>query len=139
MISPSSAPDAVQPRHSSVANRAAIAIALMIGFYVLALGLSGALLVAGSLLVLNVRETSAAGIKFGFLAILGGLTILWSLRPRRDEFEAPGPELSRADQPELFDVLDGVAQVTKQTMPEVVYASGDFNAGVTNRGGSTLR
>lgn len=104
----------------------------MIGFYVLAVAVSAALLAVGWFAIV---EGHAAGLKLGFLAIGGGLTILWSLRPRRDVFEAPGSELTRADQPEIFAVVESVAQATGQAMPDVVYASGDFNAAVANRGG----
>ncbi len=116
----------------SPALRASIALALMAGFYVLALA-SGVGLLALAWLVLQAK--SAVTIKAAFFAAVAGGTILWSLRPQFDHFEAPGPELTRDAQPELFGVIDDIARATKQAMPRHVYAIPDVNAWVSTRGG----
>lgn len=112
--------------------RSLLAIALLVGFYLLALGL------AGALLALPVAEVALAGrlhIKLAILCLVGAGIILWSVMPRVDRFEPPGPLLEKADQPELFAVIEDVAQQTGQEMPAEVYLVPDLNAFVTERGG----
>ena len=116
----------------SPASRAAIALSLMVGFYLLAVGLGIALLwiawVAAS-------AGSAAGIKVAFAAGFGGGSLLLSLRPRRDTFVPPGPRVERETQPQLFDVLEHVSGASGQAMPREVYIAPDVNASVMTRGG----
>jgi heat shock protein HtpX len=112
--------------------RASIALALMAGFYVLALA-TGVGLFAIAWIALLAK--SAATIKLAFFSAVAGGTVLWSLRPRFDRFEAPGPELTREAQPELFGVIDDVARATKQATPRHVHAIPDVNAWVSTRGG----
>jgi heat shock protein HtpX len=104
----------------------------MAGFYFLAIS-SGVGLLAFAWFILKAQSASA--LKVGLLAVFAGGTVLWSLRPRRDHFEAPGPELTRGDQPELFAVLDEVASAANQATPQEVYALQDVNAWVCTRGG----
>ncbi|MEO0652558.1 MAG: M48 family metallopeptidase [Planctomycetota bacterium] len=102
------------------------------GFYALA----GALLVGlGALVWFDLTQATrphpklllAAGSSFGLLA--------WSLFPRRDRFHAPGPELDPAQHPELFRLIDSVAQDAGRARPDAVYLIGDVNAWVAERGG----
>jgi Zn-dependent protease with chaperone function len=116
----------------SPAARAAIALALMAGFYVLAIGSGVGLM---TIAWLAAATKSAAGFKVAFFCAIAGGTVLWSLRPRVDHFEPPGPELTRETQPELFGVIDEVARATRQDMPQHVYALTDVNAWVSTRGG----
>jgi heat shock protein HtpX len=64
-----------------------------------------------------------------------GLTILWSLLPRRDKFVAPGPVIRREDAPRLFAELDRIALQLNEDMPADVYLLADLNAWVAERGG----
>ena len=87
---------------TSLARRALLALALMIGFYTLALA------VAGGLLWIPYAEW----IYFGrvhpkiALACLGAAaTVLWAIVPRPDKFEPPGPRLDEAQCPELFGMI----------------------------------
>ncbi len=116
----------------SPASRAAIALGLMAGFYVLAIatGLGGF-----ALAWLMVQGKGIGLYKFAFLSAAAGGTVLWSLRPRIDRFEPPGPRLTRAAQPELFAAIEDVARATDQSMPAEVYAVADVNAFVSTRGG----
>jgi Zn-dependent protease with chaperone function len=117
----------------SLAQRAALAVALMAGFYLLALSLAVGLValpiveywVTGRLhwLQLDIACLSAAG------------AILVAVWPRRDVFIPPGPELTERAAPNLFAVLRGVASATRQEMPEHVYLDPHVNAAVTHRGG----
>ena len=116
----------------SPAARAGIALTLMIGFYLLALGIGGGLL---ALAWFGFTLKSAGGAKLMMGAGLAGLVVLASLRPRREPFEPPGPAITNATEPALFEVLDDVARATKQELPHEVFVAGDVNAAVLNRGG----
>ena len=113
--------------------RASIALSLMAGFYLLAIG-SGVGLIALAVFALSLQAAGAA--KLAFFAAVAGGTVLWSLRPRRDNFEPPGPALTNEAQPELFTVIEDVARATNQEMPVEVYAIPDVNAWVADRGGT---
>jgi heat shock protein HtpX len=116
----------------SPASRAAIALSLMVGFYLLAIGIAvGLLWIAW----VGVTSQSAGGIKVAFAAGFGGGSLLLSLRPRRDTFVPPGPRIERHTQPQLFDVLEHVSGASEQAMPREVYIAPDVNASVMTRGG----
>ena len=120
------------PRSPSVGFRAVLALGLMIGFYALALGLAGALLWV-PYAVFNYAHRIPAKLALGCLA--GAAIILWSVMPRPDRFEPPGPRLEPGQHPKLFEMIRGVASATKQEMPAEVYLVGDMNAWVAHRGG----
>ena len=95
----------------SLLGRAIAAILLMIGFYLLAL------IIVGVLVAIPVAEITYAHRLEGRLAVfcvVGAFAILRGIAPRRDQFPAPGPELTASDQPRLFAVLDDVARATNQ-------------------------
>lgn len=117
---------------SSIAARALLAVVLMIGFYLLAL------VIAGGLLYIPYAEVVYAHrihFKLALGCLIGALAILWSVLPRRDKFEAPGPRLTREQQPRLFADLESVAGSVGQAMPAEVYLVPDVNAWVSQRGG----
>jgi len=106
-------------------------IVLMIGFYVLALGVAAGLLAA-------VYYSVAAGkiyLRLDLAAVIAAGVILWSIVPRFDHFKAPGPLLAPEAQPELLELVRGVAAETNEAMPHEVYLVPDVNAFVTQRGG----
>lgn len=116
----------------SLAGRALMAVALMIGFYLLALGISAALV------YIPYAEWRFAGrlhARLAFFSLGGAALILWSIVPRPDRFEPPGPRLAPDKQPRLFDLIRRVAHATGQALPVEVYAVPDMNAFVTLRGG----
>jgi heat shock protein HtpX len=120
------------PSSPSLAGRAALAVALMLGFYVLAIAM------AGALIYLPYAEWTYAGrlhVKLAFFCILGAGTILWSILPRPDRFVPPGPALEPQDHPKLFTSLTEIADATEQEMPSEVYLMADVNAWVMDRGG----
>lgn len=117
---------------SSLALRAVIAVGLLVGFYLLAMA------IAGILLYIPYAEWSFGNrlhIKLALACIAGAAVILWSIVPRPDRFEMPGPEVKREDQPELFGLIDEVAGRTSQEPPAAVYMVPDVNAWVAQRGG----
>ncbi|HYC91535.1 MAG TPA: M48 family metallopeptidase [Thermoanaerobaculia bacterium] len=116
----------------SLASRAVAAVALMIGFYLLALTIVGALLFIP---YAEWRWADRIHVKIALVCIVSAAVILWSILPRMDRFKAPGPRLEPGDHPELFEVLRGVARDTAQEMPSEVYLINEVNAWVSQRGG----
>jgi heat shock protein HtpX len=116
----------------SLATRALLAIALMIGFYVLAI-----VIAAGLLYVPYAEVVYAHRIHFRLVVfcVVGAGIILWSIVPRRDRFLAPGPRLDARENPNLFRELTTVAKAVDQEMPTDVYLVPDVNAWVAHRGG----
>ncbi len=116
----------------SLAGRALLAVVLMVGFYLLAI------CIAAGLLYIPYAEMVYANRlhpKIALVCVFAALAILWSVLPRFDKFNAPGPQLIRADHPELFTELESVAKSVNQAMPAEVYLVPDVNAWVTQRGG----
>jgi Zn-dependent protease with chaperone function len=116
----------------SLVVRAWLALLLMVGFYVLALGLAfGLLYIPYAEFVYGHRVSPKL-----FVACLGGaLAILWAILPRWDSFEAPGPRLDPNQNHRLFAILESVAKATGQTLPGEVYLVPEVNAFVSSRGG----
>lgn len=88
----------------SLASRAVAAVALMIGFYLLALT------IAGALLFIPYAEWhwgDRIHIKLAIGCIVSAAVIVWSILPRIDRFKAPGPRLEPGEHRQLFDVLHG--------------------------------
>ena len=116
----------------SLAGRATLAVLLFIGFYALALGMAGALLYIPYAEVTYLHRING---RITIFAIVGAGAILWAIIPRIDRFHAPGPSLTRKDQPRLFTTLDDVARLAEQEMPPEVYLVAEMNAWVAQRGG----
>ena len=122
----------MQPSSSSLAGRALIALALMVGFYVTAM------VIAGVLAYIPYAEWvygNRLHIKIVFVCLGGAGVILWSIIPRIDRFIAPGPELNPDHHPEIFKTIHEVAERTRQEPPASVYIVPDMNAWVSQRGG----
>jgi heat shock protein HtpX len=116
----------------SFAGRAVLALVLMIGFYLLAVGIAALLLWIPYAEVVYAHRLH---IKLAVICVISALVILWSIVPRIDKFVAPGPQLDPARQPRLFHAIQGISQATGQSMPAEVYLVNDVNAWVTERGG----
>ena len=110
----------------SLRSRALLAVALTIGFYVLALGL-----IAGLVAILFIPDVPGRVIGF---CIFGAILIAVSIIPRPSRFAPPGPLLNPAGQPRLFATLDEVARAVGEPMPAEVYLTPEMNAGVLQRG-----
>src|SRR5215470_11234320 len=99
-----------QMNASFVIGRAALAVLLMIGFYVLALGIAFALLWVPYAEFVYAHHITP---KLALICSIGGGLILWSVLPRWDRFRAPGPLMTRKKHPRLFNALERVADATK--------------------------
>jgi Zn-dependent protease with chaperone function len=104
----------------------------MLGFYALAIAI-----IIGLLAILYAVCLYANQVFFQIAigCIVGAIIIAWSILPRWDRFEDPGPRLTPEAQPELFENLEAVARTTEQAMPREVFLVPDVNAWVANRGG----
>ena len=107
------------------------AIALTILFYILAVGMGLALIALPILEILDAHRFHLQVAVFGFG---GGAALLSSVWPRRNVFEAPGPRLTAATQPQLFRELNRVASATQQRMPDEIYLLPEVNAWVADIG-----
>lgn len=116
----------------SIARRALLAILLMVGFYALAFAVAIALFYVP---YAELRYLDRVDGRLALFCIIGGALILWSILPRPDRFEPPGPALDEAVNPELFSLLTATANATGQEMPHEVYLVPEVNAWVTLRGG----
>ncbi len=117
---------------SWVVRRAFLALGLMVGFYVLAIGIALALLWVPYAQYVYTHRIYGRVVVF-CLGAAGAL--LWAILPRVDRFEPPGPALFRENNPRLFDAIDSVAAATGQAPPAEVFLVNDVNAWVTHRGG----
>src|ERR1700730_15982738 len=110
----------------SLRARALLAVALTVGFYVLALGL-----IAGLVWILFIPNVPGRVIGF---CLFGAILIAVSIIPRPSRFAPPGPLLNPAGQPRLFSALDEVARAGGEPMAAEVYITPVRNAGVLQRG-----
>src|SRR5207245_4174773 len=106
--------------------RAMLAVALTIGFYVLAIGLIAVLV--------RIIFIPHVPIRLLVFCFLGAGAIAISIIPRPSRFVPPGPRLNPAGQPRLFAELEGIARAVGESMPEEVYVTPEMHAGVLQRG-----
>src|SRR5438132_1093560 len=111
-------------------GRVTVALLLTIGFYGLALGIAGGLLSIAWLFWVNGHHVN----RVTAFCVIGAGIILWSIVPRPERFEPPGPALEPASNPRLFKELNDVASRVGEPMPHEVYLVPDVNAGVRARG-----
>jgi Zn-dependent protease with chaperone function len=116
----------------SLAQRAIVALALMVSFYLLALGIAGGLL---WIAYADAMYTERAHGRLILFCVIGAGSVLWAIMPRLDRFAPPGPRVRELDEPKLFATIEEIATTTGQEMPAEVYFVNDVNAFVTQRGG----
>ncbi len=109
-----------------------MAVALMIGFYTMALAI-----VCGLLWIPYAEWMYAERLhaRLAFMCIAGAGAVLWALAPRPDRFDPPGPRVEASTHPRLFRLIHEVASRTGQAMPAEVYLLNEVNAWVSQRGG----
>jgi hypothetical protein len=96
-------------RSRSVFGRALLALALLVGFYVLALAIVAALL---GLLWVQVTMVNRTSVYLMMICIVVPIAIVVAIFPRSAKFPTPGIRLSPKAQPRLFKFLQEVAQST---------------------------
>ncbi len=112
------------------AGRAALLILLSIGYYALALGIAAlaGVLIWFELGVLHIMDLLTVFVFFAALAVL------WSVIPRFSRFTPPGPQLSPAEHPDLFALVERLAAEARVPVPEQVFLTMEANAGVSELG-----
>jgi heat shock protein HtpX len=118
-------------KSSSLAGRVALALTLMAGFYLLALAIVGLLLFVVYLEIASGR----LNIYLTIICLFAAGVILWSIIPRPQRFDAPGPLLKPDQNPRLFAELKSISSAVSQNLPSEVYLLPDANAYVAQRGG----
>jgi heat shock protein HtpX len=116
----------------SLTRRAALAVALTIGFYTLALGMSGGMLWTVYRHLTDGDHIRVKNVVFGTAA---SLAILWSVMPRWPRRADPGLQLLREDQPRLFAFMEAAAARAGQPLPPEVYLVPGTVAAAGTRGG----
>lgn len=115
---------------SSLAGRALLAVVMMVGFYVLALGLCIAL---GWLCWMDAEEGSRVHPKLWIFAAVTIGVVLWSIWPRKDVFPDPGVPLTRREHPRLWQLVERVAERAEQEPPKQIFLVPEINAFVAER------
>lgn len=119
--------------------RAVLAITLMVLFYALAAVGVAALAWAGMKLFEVLPSFHGRGVLMigliGVACFAAAAVVIWSVLPRLDRFEPPGPEITEDEQPALFAEIRAIAAATGQQMPVHVYVVAEVNAFVAQRGG----
>lgn len=117
---------------TSLLGRSVLAIVLFLGFYLLAFG------IAAGLIYIPYAEWRYAGqlhIRLALGCLLGAFAILWSVFPRIEKFQAPGPCLDETRHVRLFRELETTAEAADLFVPSEIYLVPDMNAWVSFRGG----
>lgn len=112
----------------SLRGRIALAVALTVSFYALALTVALALIAAPVILF---ASTGHANLFLTIGSIAAGLAVLRAIVPARDRFAAPGPGLGRDRHPRLRAVLEDLERDTGEPVPDDVYLALDVNASVS--------
>ena len=117
------------PAGPSLTGRFAAAIALTIGFYVLAL------VIAGGLIALAIVPWFVGPIHANLwltvaLLVVAG-SIFPAIMPRRLHFTAPGVKVTASEQPRLLALVEEEAKAAGEPMPDDVYLTLEANAAVT--------
>jgi Zn-dependent protease with chaperone function len=111
------------------------AVALLLGFYALALAAT-ALLVTAALAVLLADAPGRVWIAIG--CVFAALVIVRGLIPRRAPFLQPGPRLDPVRHPEFGALVRELAEATGHAPPEEVYLAHNSTVAVTEVGGALL-
>jgi len=127
-------PAVALPARPALAGWAALAVAFVVGFYVLTTVLAAACLYLPYLLLTQTNGGLQALLLFLCGVIMSG-TLLWSVVPRRDRFNAPGPRLEASCHPRLFTEVSRLATALNEPLPQEVYLIPEINAWVAERGG----
>ncbi len=88
-----------------------------------------------ALLLVNGASNGFAVILLAVFGLVMAGTILWSLIPRRDKFQKPGPAIDLEKQPRLRSEIAAIAGQLEEELPAEVYLTADANAFVAERGG----
>jgi Zn-dependent protease with chaperone function len=116
---------------SSLRWLAALAILLVIGYYILSVVMVAVLLVIAYFSL----HLGPAGLVPSMFCLAAAIAIFISILPRIDRYKPSGVQIAREAQPTLYEAISNMAQTTGQRMPARIYVMSHLNAWVTERGG----
>lgn len=121
----------------SLSARALLAVALLVGFYLLSLALAAGLLALAYFGLTGVERGGWVVYhpKAGALCAVGALLLLASLLPRRTYSLVPGPKLDAADHPGLAAEIEKLAVDLGTEAPDAIYLTAHAGAAVYQVGG----
>ncbi|MAG56425.1 MAG: hypothetical protein CMJ83_09055, partial [Planctomycetes bacterium] len=117
---------------ANVKGKALLAIMLMVGFYLLTMGIVGGLL---TLVILTLTGVIRLAPRAVSLSIVVAAAVLVGVVPRPRRWIAPGVRITPKEQPRLFELLREIATRAGEKPPAEVYVNLTINAGVGRRGG----
>lgn len=123
------------PRRRSLALLALVGLGMVLVSYALILLIAALCVYLPYLLLVN---SDSPGLQTLALFLCGAAmagAMLWSLVPRRDKFEDPGPRIDPSSHPRLFQELEQIAASLNEPLPEEVFLVSQVNAFVADRGG----
>lgn len=107
--------------------------------YALALGVAVAFLclplILFAVIPLSIGSMLFARVLLSAFGLVAGFTILWSLLPRRDNFEVNGIPIDLSKEKRLARYIEEIAAALHEPMPSEVYLLGEANAFVAQPGG----
>lgn len=115
--------------------RSILAVLLIIGFFVMAIGLASLLIWIPLYSWFNLGVLYYKG---AALCVFGALVILSTIWPQREIYLPPGPRLDEEKYLLLFQQIRACAEATNSPMPGAVFLVPEPNAWVSRRGGYLL-
>ena len=119
----------------SVAGAAAVVVSYIFSLTLALACLALPVVLVKALVSFNSSSLFIAEILLSLFGLVAGLTILWSLIPRRDKFEPTGILVDAAREKRLMAEIEFVAGSLREAMPRQVYLIPEPNAFVAQRGG----
>ena len=101
----------------------------MVGFYALALGVAAFLFLV-PWLGWKLHLTNFLFGKLALFSVVAGAIVLWSILPRPDRFEPPGPRLLAGETPRAVRRRSPTSPRPPAAVPQEVYLVPDVNAWV---------
>lgn len=126
-------------RPPSAIARALVSLVLLLGFYLVVLGVAAALFAAPVVVVLGMLHDGRLDLRAVIVAVMcwipAGLLATSVFTTRRPPFVPPKRRLGREEAPELFAVIDDLAARAGTAPPGEVYLEPIPNLAVTDAGG----
>lgn len=124
----------IKPKRS-IAVFALLGLAMVVVSYLLMIFLAVLCIALPGLILVSTHSVNIQLLLLFLGGVVVAVTLLWSLIPRREKFEAPGLLLDRGEHPKLFALIDEISEALGEELPRDVYLIGNANAFVVDRGG----
>ncbi|MBO0912099.1 MAG: M48 family metallopeptidase [Acidobacteria bacterium] len=127
--------DTTLPRQRSLVILGILGLGMALVSYLVVLSMAAVCAYVPIWLLLHASSLNFQLLALAFCGIGMAGAMVWSLLPRRDKFEEPGPRIDRLSQPHLFAELDRIAAALNEPLPKEVFLIPEMNAFVIDRGG----